>query len=90
MEMKHAETLKKPRLGQVGNYWLSKNSDRAGAEDSWCRTWYDKRTRQTRRASRPWLEMEADSEVYYISFRGRRVTSNNLKYVIGMAAGRRY
>jgi len=42
---------KAPRLGQVGNYWLSKGSDRAGAEDSWCRTWYDKRTRQTRRAS---------------------------------------
>ena len=32
---------------QVGDYWLSKQA-RSGV---WCRTWYDSRTRQTRRAS---------------------------------------
>lgn len=35
------------RLGQIGDYWLSK---RPGSEQ-WCRTWYDAATRQTRRAS---------------------------------------
>jgi integrase len=35
------------RLGQIGDYWLSK---RPGSEQ-WCRTWYDATTRQTRRAS---------------------------------------
>lgn len=35
------------RPGQIGDYWLSK---RPGSEQ-WCRTWYDTRTRQTRRAS---------------------------------------
>lgn len=35
------------RPGQIGDYWLSK---RPGSEQ-WCRTWYDARTRQTRRAS---------------------------------------
>lgn len=35
------------RLGQIGDYWLSK---RPGSEQ-WCRTWYDPKTRQTRRAS---------------------------------------
>jgi len=33
--------------GQIGEFWLSK---RAGS-DSWCRTWFDAGTRQTRRAS---------------------------------------
>ena len=35
------------RLGQIGDYWLSK---RPGSQQ-WCRTWYDAATRQTRRAS---------------------------------------
>lgn len=35
------------RLAQIGDYWLSK---RPGSEQ-WCRTWYDGRARQTRRAS---------------------------------------
>jgi len=39
------------RLGQFGDYWLSKNPDRNKATDSWCRTWYDSRSQQTRRES---------------------------------------
>lgn len=35
------------RIGQIGDYWLSK---RPGSE-FWQRTWFDKRTRQTRRSS---------------------------------------
>lgn len=35
------------RIGQIGNYWLSK---RPGSEQ-WCRTWFDAATRQTKRAS---------------------------------------
>ena len=35
------------RLGEVGGYWLSK---RRGSE-AWCRTWFDRATRQTCRAS---------------------------------------
>lgn len=35
------------RLGQIGDYWLSKRPGSA----QWCRTWYDDATRQTRRAS---------------------------------------
>lgn len=35
------------RPGQIGDYWLSK---RPGSEQ-WCRTWYDAKSRQTRRAS---------------------------------------
>ena len=35
------------RPGQIGDYWLTK---RPGSQQ-WCRTWYDARTRQTRRAS---------------------------------------
>jgi integrase len=41
----------KPKPGQVGDYWLTKNPDRAGVQDAWCRTWYDRSSRQTRRAS---------------------------------------
>jgi len=41
----------KTRLGQFGNYWLSKNPDRSKSTDSWCRTWYDPRSQQTRRES---------------------------------------
>lgn len=40
-----------PKPGQVGNYWLSKKPGRDGRGDAWCRTWYDSRTRQTRRVS---------------------------------------
>lgn len=39
------------KLGQIGSYWLTKKSGRSEAEDSWCRTWYDKQARQTRRVS---------------------------------------
>lgn len=35
------------RIGQIGDYWLSK---RPGSQQ-WCRTWYDAATRQTKRAS---------------------------------------
>jgi integrase len=44
------------RRGQVGDYWLSK---RPGSGDAWCRTWYDARSRQTRRASldRPGIDI---------------------------------
>ena len=42
---------KNPKPGQIGNLWLSKKPDRAGAADAWCRTWYNKRTRQTCRVS---------------------------------------
>jgi hypothetical protein len=41
----------KPKLGQVGDYWLTKNPDRSGPNDAWCRTWYDRSSQQTRRAS---------------------------------------
>jgi hypothetical protein len=41
----------KTRLGQFGDYWLSKNPDRNKATDSWCRTWYDPRSQQSRRES---------------------------------------
>jgi hypothetical protein len=43
--------LYKPKPGQVGNYWLTKKPGREGAADAWCRTWYDKRSRQTCRIS---------------------------------------
>ena len=39
------------RLGQIGSYWLSRKPGRDGADDAWCRTWYDARTRQTCRVS---------------------------------------
>jgi hypothetical protein len=37
------------RLGQIGGYWLSRKQRRERADQTWCRTWYDNRTRQTRR-----------------------------------------
>ncbi len=40
-----------PKPGQIGDYWLSKRLGRKGPEDAWYRTWYDKRSRQTCRAS---------------------------------------
>jgi hypothetical protein len=39
---------KKGRLGEIGGSWLSK---RRGSW-AWCRTWFDRATRQTCRASR--------------------------------------
>lgn len=39
------------RSGQIGQYWPSKKPGRDGADDAWCRTWYEPRTRQTRRVS---------------------------------------
>src|SRR5665213_877805 len=39
------------RLGQIGDYWLSKKPRRDRDDATWYRTWYDKRTRQTRRVS---------------------------------------
>ncbi len=37
----------KNRPGEIGGYWLSRRAN----SDAWCRTWYDKSRRQTRRAS---------------------------------------
>jgi hypothetical protein len=42
---------KQPKPGQIGDYWLSKKPGRDGAADAWCRTWYDKSSRQTCRLS---------------------------------------
>lgn len=42
MSRKHNE-----RLGQLGDYWLS----RRGNSPMWCRTWFDPKSRQTKRAS---------------------------------------
>ena len=39
------------RPGQIGQYWLSKKPGRDGADDAWCRTWYESGTRQTCRVS---------------------------------------
>jgi integrase len=39
------------RPGQIGSYWLSRKPGRDEADDAWCRTWYDTRTRQTCRVS---------------------------------------
>jgi len=41
----------KPKPGQIGNYWLSKKPGREHADGAWCRTWYDRRSRQTCRVS---------------------------------------
>ena len=35
------------RPGQIGDYWLSRRTN----SPMWCRTWFDERTRQTKRAS---------------------------------------
>jgi integrase len=43
--------IRQPRPGQIGEYWLSKKPERSAPEDSWCRTWYDKKKRQTCRES---------------------------------------
>ena len=37
----------KQHAGQIGEYWLSQRK----GSDAWCRTWFDKRTRQTKRTS---------------------------------------
>jgi len=42
---------KQAKPGQIGDYWISKRPDRDRPDDAWYRTWYDKRNRQTRRAS---------------------------------------
>ena len=39
--------MSKQHEGQIGDYWLSQRS----GSRKWCRTWFDKRTRQTMRAS---------------------------------------
>jgi site-specific recombinase XerD len=39
------------RPDQIGDYWLSKKPGRKEQGDPWCRTWYDKRVRQTRHVS---------------------------------------
>ena len=51
-----------PRPGQVGDYWLSKKPGRDSAVDPWCRTWYDKRERQTCRVSLGTADISAASE----------------------------
>ena len=38
---------RKDRPGQLGDFWLSRRKNSA----MWCRTWFDERTRQTKRAS---------------------------------------
>ena len=40
-----------PKPGQIGHYWVSKKPGRESATGAWCRTWYDKRRRQTCRIS---------------------------------------
>ena len=45
------KSSRKPKPGQVGDYWLTKNPDRCGPNDALCRTWYDRPSQQTRRAS---------------------------------------
>ena len=35
------------RPGAIGGYWLSRRPN----SDQWCRTWFDRNTRQTSRAS---------------------------------------
>ncbi len=42
---------RQPKPGQIGNYWLSRKPGREGANDAWCRTWYNGRSRQTCRVS---------------------------------------
>ena len=37
----------KQHIGQIGEYWLSQRK----GSDAWCRTWFDNRTRQTKRTS---------------------------------------
>jgi hypothetical protein len=39
------------RPGQIGSYWLSKKPRRDRVDENFHRTWYDERTRQTRRVS---------------------------------------
>lgn len=36
-----------PRLGQIGDYWLSKKPRKGREDGQWCRTWYDPAKRQT-------------------------------------------
>src|SRR5260221_3419731 len=36
-----------PRLGQIGDYWLSKKPRKDREDHHWCRTWYDRGKRQT-------------------------------------------
>jgi integrase len=38
--------MPRQRAGQIGEYWLSRNR-----HGTWCRTWFDAQTRQTRRAA---------------------------------------
>lgn len=43
------------RLGEIGGYWLSRRRGSA----QWCRTWFDAKSRQTRRASLGTDDLEA-------------------------------
>ena len=47
MPRRKTEAQEELKLGQVGDYWLSQR----GNSPVWCRTWYDKTTRQTKKAS---------------------------------------
>ena len=47
--------IRKPKLGQIGKYWLSMK------HKSWCRTWFDTKTRQTCRQSLETLDFEEAS-----------------------------
>jgi|GEM_PF-480938 len=50
-----------PKPGQIGSYWLSKKPGRDGTADAWCRTWYDRRKRQTCRVSLGTTDFQAAS-----------------------------
>ncbi|HVJ34906.1 MAG TPA: tyrosine-type recombinase/integrase [Terriglobia bacterium] len=39
------------RIGQIGDYWLSKKPRKDREDNQWCRTWYDPGKRQTCRVS---------------------------------------
>jgi integrase len=52
---------RQPKPGQIGQYWLSRKPGREGTDDAWCRTWYDKRARQTCRISLGTADFQAAS-----------------------------
>src|SRR3982751_205246 len=49
--MRKPRTDSAPKLGQIGQYWISKKSGRESRSDAWCRTWYNAGKRQTCRVS---------------------------------------
>ncbi len=51
----------KQRPGQIGDYWLSKRE----RSDLWYRTWYDPKSRNTRRASLGTADFDEAQLRYY-------------------------